>query len=225
MNRCNGIEDLLDDYIDGRLPPDVLRTVDQHLEECSFCCETYQGFLVLRMRVAELPKAMQPDRDLWPAISERLASKRGVGHHLRFLLTWRAIAAAASILIAVGAVVMLQSFGRLDRASIELASERRQSVRGDIRSEVAQAEQVYIEAANGFLAELTSTDGILTPEAKRLLQGNLDITDRAISDIKAALENRPNDFALTRRLLAAHEQRVDMLQHVTRFSFANRKGG
>jgi predicted anti-sigma-YlaC factor YlaD len=225
VNRCDETVPSFDAYTDGGLPPEMLHRIESHLAECDACRHALQGFRELRTQVACLPKALEPERDLWPAIAERLAARRSLKRQLHYLLAWRSFAAAASILIVGGGVAFFYGFELRDGSSVDVASPRRSSVESSISTEVAKAEQAYIAAANDFLAELDSSKSVLSPNARRILDGNLDITDRAIDDIKTALQQRPNDLALARRLLAAHEQRVELLQHVAHYSFASQTGG
>lgn len=224
MNRCEQTEQVLGDHLDSRLPPDELRNVEHHLSECAACRGARDGLVALQARVAELPRDLEPVRDLWPKISAQIATRPNGGRRgLRF--PWRAIAVAASVLIAIGAVALVKQMSSSNDAAMDVAANHGGTTDNSVRLEVAKAEAAYAAAANGFLAQFKSTESSLTPDARQLLEGNLDITNQAISDIKSAFEARPNDFELARKLLVAHEQRLELLQNVTQFSQSNRNGG
>ncbi len=72
MNDCTHILPLLQDYLDGALPPEQRRAVDAHLEACSACRDERAALAAVTAAVAALPPALDPPRDLWPGIAARL---------------------------------------------------------------------------------------------------------------------------------------------------------
>ena len=42
MMRCNIIEDLLPEYVDGMCQPETAEEIEKHLKECSSCLEKFE---------------------------------------------------------------------------------------------------------------------------------------------------------------------------------------
>jgi len=226
VKRCNVTEAELGDLLDRQLSPDDARRIERHLEECAACRDGFQSLIGLRNLVHGLAKSIEPDRDLWPGIAARLfgSGEGQSGKKRRTHWAWIVIsAAAAAILVAVSVEWFHRSSStelpsRAGVASVTPAND-------SLRSEVAKAEEAYVYAAGQFLAQLESPDASLPADTKDVLQGNLVIADRAISEVKSAWERQPHDVELARKLLAAHERRVELLQQVAHFSFGNQSGG
>jgi hypothetical protein len=135
------------------------------------------------------------------------------------------LSAAATILVAIGATAMFnRGAGTSDLAERTVAHQPPASA-DNVRLEVARAEQAYVDAAGDFLAQLESPQAALPMSTREILLGNLVIADKAISEIKSAWQQQPNDMALARKLLAAHEKRVELLQQVAQLSIAIQNGG
>ena len=65
---CERFETMIDDYVDGTLAADENEEAQRHLGECAACrgavCETRE----LLHRAADLPRSIDPARDLMPEI-------------------------------------------------------------------------------------------------------------------------------------------------------------
>ncbi len=66
------VTDQLNDYLDGQLPPDAARRVESHLTHCTECRNEQEHLRSLLSKAVSLPKSIQPSRDLWKGIEERL---------------------------------------------------------------------------------------------------------------------------------------------------------
>ena len=86
---CDNIKNLLDEYVDGLLPENARQDVDAHLEGCSNCREDLSRLRALLARAADLPKNIEPPRDLWPDIESRLAGQKLVKNRLARVFTLR----------------------------------------------------------------------------------------------------------------------------------------
>lgn len=227
MKPCAVNETQLNDHLDQRLSPDESEQVERHLAECAACRDCYDDLVALRVLAADLPKSLEPDRDLWPQIASRLAKSTGQpgGKAVARLQIFRLfIAAAACLLIGLGLYKELQN--RAPRAvASDIAFESGLTIDDQMRDEIAKAESAYQDAADGFLAQLNADNTLMTPDSRKVLEGNLAITNKAIEEVRDALEKRPGDFKLARKLLATHELRVELLQQATQLSFAIRNGG
>jgi hypothetical protein len=224
VNRCQVTEAELGDHLDRRLSLDESRRLDRHLEECDCCRGTYEGLVSLRSFVDRLPTAIEPPRDFWPQIAARLPSSGQPGRR-RFRLSWFMLAAAATILVAIGATAMFNRGAGTSDLAASSAALNPPASGGNLQLEVARAEQAYVDAAGDFLAQLESPQAVLPQSTRQVLQGNLVIAEQAILEIKSAWRQQPNDMSLARKLLAAHEKRVELLQQVAQLSIAIQNGG
>jgi hypothetical protein len=225
---CCAITDaVLNDHFDRRLPIDEAQRVDRHLDECAECRNMYQKLITLRTLADGLPASMEPARDLWPEIAARLfgpGSKSG--KRRRSYWTWMLFsAAAATLLVAAAVLKWLDEPGQPPIVAQHSAVVPARDDDDRLRQEVAKAEQTFQDAAGEFLTQLKSADGTLPPDTKVILQGNLIIADKAISEVKTAWEKQPDNYALARKLLEAHERRVELLQQVAHLSIATQNGG
>jgi hypothetical protein len=69
---CEACRQLLEDFIDGDLPGTASRNVEQHIRECGKCSREAEFLRGLSRDAAALPKDIQPDKDLWPAIESEI---------------------------------------------------------------------------------------------------------------------------------------------------------
>ena len=110
-------EERLNDYVDGLLGEDEAREVERNMAASRQAREAVEALRALKARTAELPDSIEPQRDLWPGIAERMApaplssvekpARRRAGG-IRFALLWPhlesfqwATLAAAALLLVV----------------------------------------------------------------------------------------------------------------------------
>jgi len=85
---------LLPDYVDGELTGARLAALETHLARCPACEAEVASLRELKRCAAELPRDIQPARDLWPAISAAIAMRPGVAQRrlaVARLLGWSAL--------------------------------------------------------------------------------------------------------------------------------------
>jgi hypothetical protein len=105
---CEQFSDRLADYLEGDLPQAVRAAMESHADVCASCGALLSDITALRDEAAALP-ALQPSRDLWAGIAERIdarvlplevpVARRSLVHR-----TWMrpAVAAAALVLVTAG---------------------------------------------------------------------------------------------------------------------------
>jgi anti-sigma factor RsiW len=181
----------LTDRLDGELDPDVARALDEHLAGCAACRDLAADLERLRVAARALPREVEPPRDLWVGISERITPRRSSGWSRGWL-------AAAAVLIAIGSSALTAVW--LDRTPpAEVAS-------------AADWERAYDDASTELRAALASRRHELDPATLAVVDENLRIIDRAVEDTRRALATAPDDEALRRSLVAVNEQRITLLR-------------
>lgn len=120
MSETNHIDDLLHDYLGGDLSTEARQTVEQHLESCTACRESYVVLQALQSRLDALPQSIAPSRDLWAGIEAQITSvgvdagkaiseqtERAPARTPRRALKhtrWQSFGVAASLILLVGLV-------------------------------------------------------------------------------------------------------------------------
>ena len=71
---CEQFSDRLADYLEEGLPEVVRAAMESHADVCASCGALLADLAVLRGEAAALP-ALQPSRDLWAGITERIDAR------------------------------------------------------------------------------------------------------------------------------------------------------
>jgi hypothetical protein len=225
--------DRLQDYLDDLLCREDRAELEAHLAGCRDCTAEVLGERELRRALADLPRAITPERDLLAGINAAIdaaegdvafarapdvqplrarAPRRSFGDRsissVRF-----ALAAAALVLIALTATITML---------LTREPGTRPLARGDapatdpVVREVLAAEQSYVAAGDELELALASARSQLDPATVRLVEANLRVIDAALAEARAALRGEPDNAALARLLQAAHEQKLALLRRATR---------
>ncbi|MBA2671904.1 MAG: anti-sigma factor [Gemmatimonadetes bacterium] len=229
MNDHDQARLLLNELIDGELDAEQRQMVEAHVENCASCTDEVEALLVLQARVGELPGEIMPPRDLWNDISERLqpASPSGVIPLRRAVRTprprwhvWTAMAAAASVLIALSSAVTMQLLSRQDAPVVATAPDR---VSPEQRPQTAMAafepmQREYLGTLAELEAELQARRGSLSPQSVAVIEENLQIIDQAIIEIREALRTDSSSVELPLLLSGVYRAKVDLLESVLRLN-------
>lgn len=163
--------------------------------------------------LAELPKAVEPERDLWPGIEQRIQPAAA-----QPVWQW---AAAATLLLAVGALfVRLGESPGEDAPVISATPAVTTAIDSPITAtrplveltsypgeQFGTARDAEIERFEAQLARL--------PEAERIVvERNLVVIRSAIAEIDAALTDNPDSAALKQLLLSSYRQELDTMNRV-----------
>jgi hypothetical protein len=152
----------------------------------------------LRSRISDLPRSIEPPRDLWPAIEGRLASR---ARPRRLPVLYQLAAAIA--LIAMSSAVTWYLLRRSDTPVVVATAL------------VDRAELARLARAGDVMEEGLGSSS-LAPETRAVLVRNLVVIDSAIAECQRALDADPGSPVLARLLRAAHRQRVEFLQQAAR---------
>ena len=164
---------------------------------------------------AELPKSIEPPRDLWPEIAERISRGKVVAGEFGPVpapVRWRRpamLAAAAVALVVISSAVTVVVL-RDDR----LASAGSEAPRGFVQ-DFASVENEYLSAANEILRAVHLGEVQLSPATVAVLEKNLQVIDDAIAESRAALARDPANSALREMVLGSYRHKLDLLRRVT----------
>lgn len=219
--------DRLSDYIDDDMAPSERAALEAHLDECAACSSTLADLRDVVDQAASLENR-PPERDLWPAIAARLEergpvvvpleTRRSARSRYRLSLPQLAAAVLAALLIGVaGAWFAIER----EQPGVPTVAEGPADPSDEPGTSpfVPVSESAggvsYAEAVAELEAMLEQRRDRLDPETLRAVEQNLAIIDQAISEIRAALEQNPDDPYLNRHLATTMKRKVDVLRQAT----------
>jgi predicted anti-sigma-YlaC factor YlaD len=216
--KCDEARTRIDDYVDGELPPQARDEVARHLRECAACREDEQGVRALLVETAALPRELQPERDLWPGIAERM---RAVVPFPRPRARFQPLTLlAAALLIALSSLV---TWKIARRPEAQLAVRTGAGPQGTLiaftsTTGLLDAETEYVRATNELLMAIEARRDTLAPETLAAVEQNLRVIDDALKSLREALRNEPDDQQLTQLLTGTHKRKLEALRRVVRLS-------
>jgi anti-sigma factor RsiW len=209
---------------DDSLPAEQRQHVEAHVRRCGECSADVARLRALMTRIHESLSPVAPVDDLWPAIRDRIETRKILSmsptastsaaaeiaprgrHTARWLAALGAVAAAAVLFVVATA---RERTDQVNRAS-ELAPP-------DPVAQVIQAvdsAQAYEVEAQTLLNRLELQRARLRPDAADALQHDLRSIDTAIAELKEAIARDPNNPALRQLLASSYRQKVDLLRRV-----------
>ena len=215
---CENITQRLNDYCDGDLVGSDRVEIERHLESCAECRAELAALRSLVGEAAGLRQGMEPERDLWPAIENRLRPRSGTVLRGRWQVMSRVgLAAAAALFAAVSLWVVKapdsQSAVGPPSAAIQRAPQA-VSVSLALASERARVESGFMHVREDLLRTLAMRRDEFDPETRELVDQNLEIIDQAMGEIFRALEQDPNNPDLEHRLAATYQREVEFLRQI-----------
>jgi anti-sigma factor RsiW len=222
---CQEMDERLDAWVDGALPEAERREVEAHLDACAGCREEERRLRRLLAHAAAVPRSVSPPRDLWPGIAARI---QGAPRHVSWLRfdSWQpALAVAAAVVLALGAVLL----GRpspvpvhtvIIPSSADTGQGRLQTAAVETDPGLAAMEEDYQAAANSLLEALLERQDDLDPQTLETVQRNLAVIDEALAEIHRALAMDPSRPELGRKLVATHRKRIEVLRQMVKLSSA-----
>jgi len=195
---CNEWETQLNEYVDGTLAAEARALVEAHLAGCAGCRAAVVELRALVAGAADLPKRIEPARDLWTGIAARVG-KREVRNGKRW---WRtALAAAATLVIGFAVYRLLPPFA----AHYRPVGEGWRAV-----------EAQYEQASDELTRALATERDRLAPATVALLERNLAAIDAALRESRDALARDPENVELRGLVASAAREKVELLRWATR---------
>jgi anti-sigma factor RsiW len=206
----------LSEYVDGELPADERLDLDRHLEVCADCRVAVMDVRRVRDLAGALVDA-EPPRDLWAGIEARIGGPaRVLPLQRRWVLTLPQLAAAAALMIVVGA----------GGAALALRATGTPEAAGPVAvmRPVGDATLIPVAVVGGasFDQAVTSLGRVLAehrdrldPETVRVLEQSLQTIDRAIARAREALATDPNDAYLNAHLAETMRRKLNLMRRAT----------
>lgn len=210
MMRDGEFEHRMHDYLDGLLTEEERRDFEARLAEDANLRGEVDAMRVILDEARRLDAWIEPERNLWPAIQERIAGGvvlfPGVNtRRLGLILSYVAAAAAVVLFIAGWALMSRPAVSPKEAPMAEA-------------TEFQKAEQEYLAAKEALLAALEKHQGGLPRETLNSVMENLAIIEAAVSDIRLALADGPGDPYLERLLIATYKNELNLLQRVVQMA-------
>jgi anti-sigma factor RsiW len=207
----------LSEYVDGELPADTRAELERHLVACGDCRVAVSDLRRVRDLAAALAD-VEPSRDLWPGIGARIGAARPADGvlplHRRWVFTLPQLAAAAALLLAVGAGSAAVAF----RGGRRAAREGRPPALAVTAAAPATAPVAFTgtESLNQATANLerllAEHRDRLDTATVRVLEQSLKVIDHAIAEAQAALAADPNDPYLNAHLAETMRRKVTLMR-------------
>jgi hypothetical protein len=179
-----------------------------------------------------MARAVEPPRDLWPAIAARIeAEPTRVARRPRWLLPVAGLAAALALVAASSLVTATLLGNARPGATMSARLVPVEPVAGDktlpdVAAQVTPAafgpghvlDQGYLTARRQLAATLQARIEAMPPSARQKLESNLAEMHRAAREINAALAQRPGDPLLEELLLSTYQDELAVLANVNQLT-------
>ena len=208
---CQEIQLNLNDYLDDELSRYDRHLVEQHLATCAACRGELAGLRSLVEAAGRLASEVAPNRDLWPAIEVRLQADRSAKR-----LWWLQLAAAGIALAILSVPLSVWWAGRGlddDRTAIE---NEHQTPSLATQAQLARSEDGVLLARTDLVTAIERHRDVVEADTLLMLEENMILLDRAIGEIRTALEEDPQNLRLRMLLAARYQQERKLLQKVSR---------
>ena len=212
-------EGRLNDFVDGVLAPEEAAPVADHLAECAECAADVAELRRLLAEAGTLPRAVEPERDLWLGIAERLErpsvldmdAARARRPGASPWPTRVALAAAAGLLIVATSTVTLLVVRARGEAPVATTTTPAPTGAEGLQL-VSEVEGGYEGAVSVLESSLAQGRQDLRPETVAVIEENLRIIDEAIASASAALMQDPANVELAQTLRFAYGHKVQLLE-------------
>lgn len=218
MNR-DQIYALMDDYVDQCLDPTTEMEVRKGLDLYPDLREVAERQRAILSDLRELPESIEPPARVWTDIATRLNGQNSS----RWFSPSRGLALAASLLVVflgVGFIAGRWSMPpQVVPPSIGPSSASFSPANSSVATQnlvVSEAERALLQAKAELYRAVDLKRSSLPPDTVRLVDANLSIIGKAISEIRAAIIENPSNTELHLMLVSYHEHEVELLRQLTR---------
>ena len=218
--KCEAAQERLDDYVDGALPEAEFQEVELHIAGCPACRAEEEGLRELLARASGLPREVQPPRELWSGIRERIDPPRTIALRPERpsgrWWTFGSLAAAAAVLVAL--VSTLTDIGGPRPTQTGGTGVAQPAGAGNSGAPMQQAETEYMRATGQLMEALNARHGSLSPETQAAVGKNLQAIDEALRELREALDKDPGNRQLNKMLASTQQKKLNLLLRLIRLS-------
>lgn len=217
---------MLNDYVDGLLRGEALEAFEREMEMDPALRQEVHALRELLHEAATLPASIEPSRDLWQGIEERITRRGGTGGVTPFprgrAPFWgglSALAAAAAVTLVAGLSYWNQAPSPEPVPAVAVAIEPPPSTEAErlmAEWKLAQekADEAYRQARAGLLDALEARRDSIPPETDAALRETMAIVDNAVNELTVALADDPQNPALLNMLVATREKELNVLEQI-----------
>ncbi len=215
--KCAVAREWISESLDGELGAEQQIELKTHLEACVDCRAFARDFekIVRQARTLSLP---EPSPVVWPritaAVRESLEKAPASAPRERPRWgafwnppRWRFAAAAALVLVIVGAMVIRHVPWRAAE------SVREGSVEYSL-AKIQEAQSYYEKAIRSLTEAAKSQDSSLNPQLAEIFARNLAAMDETIQACRQIVEGDPANLTARAYLLTAYREKVDFLEQM-----------
>lgn len=228
--KCEELNDVLVDLVDGRLDPATERLVERHVEACDQCRALVSDMRTIRAAAFTLDRR-EPAAATWPALAARVAAEPVPKARVLQMPTtrgaWAMWLGAAAALVLATVIGVWPLLHRNEAPGNEAAAEPGAAPEVTVESITAEfeaAERHYQKAITDLESIARKETGELDPQVAAVLQKNLTVIDQAISESRAALQSQPSSMNAQDGLFDALKSKVALLQQTVELINEMRKG-
>jgi anti-sigma factor RsiW len=228
---CKDATEAIGALLDRTLTPGDQAALDDHMRTCASCRVLAADLRRMHESARSLPR-VKPPETLWPRIASALDAEIRSSPRRWFGVSPWMLAAAATLLLAVGGTLLLLRPSTMFRPSRPAATATQTAGGGaagaelaqSVESELREAEQHYERAIAGLEQIAKAEQGTLDPQVAATLQKNLAVIDQAIRESRAALQSQPASELAQESLFEALRRKVGLLQETIGLINEMRKG-
>ena len=233
---CGRYDEMLSDYLETTLSLPLRAAIDAHATSCARCATLLADVRSIVDRAGALP-LLQPSRDLWPAVAERLdapvvsISAAPTARRRLRVPAWIGVAAAAAVLIVVTSLVTREWVTGSDQAAPPIAAAPAPSQPESLGTESTSVTPIatpagstsreHVSASVTYGREIARLEAILRqrgtaldPTTTAIIENSMRIIDSAIVEARAALARDPASRFLTDQVDKTLEKKMELLRTV-----------
>jgi anti-sigma factor RsiW len=222
---------LVSDYVDSELSPDQARELEEELARSPAMRSLLEDLRGLRSQTCQLPRNVEPARDLWPEIERSVQGRDGTREAhaepgwLRRFTTWMCRPAPGLALAGAAAATAFVLFGgdvdSPEPASLAIRVPDHEASE-PVEVEPSRAFQTVLPHESEYLAALELLSdayslrrGRLETETLATFDENLGTIDAAIESSRGALLADPDSEDLKMALDHVYQQKIELLRAAT----------
>jgi hypothetical protein len=225
---CEQFSDRLADHLEEELPEVVRAAMESHADVCASCGALLADLAVLRDQAGALP-ALEPSRDLWAGIGERIDARvlpleMPVARRSATRRAWVPAVAAAALVLVTAGITHVLTRAKYDptiaiRGATSIAAARTDTPAappqvmsgspGGVNSSTV-SEQPPAPSARGILVSRTPATAARTTSAGKLMEEHAQpVYDREILELRKIVGERRSQ--LDPRTVAVLEQSIAVI--------------